>query len=110
MMLGLLLAACAGAASTTGDSGLCQAAPVITYANFGQGFLKENCQPCHATSSPNRNGAPESVTFDSLDDALAHADRILAVVPGNDARMPPAGGVSEDDQYRVEVWLTCWGL
>ena len=87
---------------------LCVDAPVLTWNNFGQGFLIENCQTCHASTSPNRYGAPAGVTFDTRDQALQWEDRILARATGEAPSMPPGGGVSEDDRYRLEVWLTCW--
>lgn len=105
--LALLLAAC-GKDGAGDDTGFCGTAPVVTYANFGEGFMTQNCQSCHASTASNRNGAPDQVVFDTLDDVLGQADRILARSVGDDATMPPSGGVSEDDRYLLEVWLTCW--
>jgi uncharacterized membrane protein len=107
-----LLLACAGDEADgdkeiAGDTGLCATAPVTTWDNFGRGFLTESCQSCHASTSPNRYGAPEAVSFDSEGEALALADTILAVATGEAARMPPSGGVTEEDRYRLAVWLTC---
>lgn len=109
-MIALLLLACAGGPAETGDTGAgaCADAPVVTYDNFGKGFLTESCQSCHASTSPNRNGAPESVVFDTEADVAAHADTILLVATGDAPRMPPEGGVSDDDRYLLEVWLTCY--
>jgi uncharacterized membrane protein len=85
------------------DSGI----PALTWDNFGQGFLLENCQSCHAGSAQNRHDAPEKVTFDNKAQAWYWAERILARALGDEADMPPAGGVSEDDKQRLEWWLTC---
>lgn len=108
LALALLLAAACDKDGGAADTGLCEAAPVVTYANFGEGFMTQSCQPCHASTSANRYGAPESVVFDTHEDILDQADRILARSVGDDPQMPPSGGVSEDDRYLLEVWLTCW--
>lgn len=108
----LALAACQGddgaTTSETADTGpsLCDDAPVVTWENFGSGFTTESCQACHASTATDRQGAPEAVVFDTEEDALAHADSILGrVIDMGD--MPPQGGVTEDDRYLVEVWLSC---
>lgn len=93
--------------SPTGPEGLCADAPVVTYANFGEGFMTQHCQACHATTTPDRHGAPESVTFDDEASVDQWSDRIVARSLGEEPTMPPQGGVSEDDRYLLEVWLTC---
>jgi len=85
----------------------CAEAPVTTWNNFGQGFLVENCQPCHASTSVDRHDAPESVTFDTPDEVADHRARILVKATGDAPDMPPAGGVSEEDRARLEAWLLC---
>lgn len=94
----------------TGDTGmapsLCDDAPVVTWENFGAGFVTQNCQACHASGAVARNGAPEAVTFDSEEDTLSFAERILSRVVDTPT-MPPQGGVTDDDRYFTEVWLRC---
>jgi len=111
LLLSLSLGACTSDKEDTDDTStvdpLCEDAPVLTWDNFGSNFVTQNCQACHASGSANRNGAPESVTFDDKDLTLAQADRILERAT-NAGGMPPLGGTTEDDQYKVEVWLTCW--
>lgn len=95
----------------TGDAvevDICEDAPVATWENFGQGFMTENCQSCHASTASNRRGAPIGATFDDLESTLVWTDRILARATGDNISMPPQGGVGEDDRYLLEVWLTCW--
>ena len=87
---------------------ICVDAPVVTWSSWGGGFVSQNCQSCHRSTSTDRHGAPPDVTFDSEADALSTADRILARSTGPEPTMPPSGGVSEDDRYLLEVWLTCW--
>ncbi len=84
--------------------------PIVTYETFGQGFVDTYCQGCHASTTPNRQGAPEILSFDTETDVLGHAASILdATVPlEGDARMPPNGGPSDEDRERLEIWLTCF--
>ena len=86
---------------------LCLEAPVVTWDNFAAGFVAESCQSCHASTSEDRNGAPSDVVFDTEEETLAFADRILARSTGDDPDMPPQGGVVDADRYYIEVWLSC---
>lgn len=95
------------AGTTPFDTGWCLDQPVITYANFGQGFMTGACQGCHASTATNRYGAPESVIFDTVADCWEHADRILARSTGDNPGMPPQGGVEPDDRERLDIWLSC---
>ena len=112
LSLALGLGACAASSPTeTGapmaDAG-CEEVPLLTWENFGAGFLIENCQSCHASTNPDRRGAPAGVVFDSLEQTLAHRSTILARATGASPSMPPQGGVSDDDRERLRIWLTCW--
>lgn len=110
LLAALLLAGCGGeGAPTDGDAAVCDGAPVTTWDNFAEGFLRESCQGCHAGSAPDRHDAPADVTFDTEEDALRWADRILATTTAEAPTMPPRGGVEPDDRYRLEVWLRCGG-
>jgi uncharacterized membrane protein len=54
---------------------------------------------------------PAGVVFDTREQALALADRILArtaPADGGEPTMPPVGGVTDDDRERLVVWLDCW--
>lgn len=86
----------------------CDSMPVVTWDNFGRGFVTQNCQSCHASGSNERNDAPEDVTFDSAADVAQHRDRMLAAATGEFAFMPPQGGLDADDRQLLEAWLTCW--
>ena len=101
-------AGCPGSDADTDVDPICEDAPVTTWANFGEGFLLQACQPCHASSTAERNGAPETVVFDTEADAALFAGSILAAATGEDPSMPPEGGVSDDNRYFLEAWLTCW--
>lgn len=88
----------------------CADVPTVTYESFGRGFLTGNCQACHASTTANRYGAPEDVTFDTVEEVWARAEQILDVATWYDEdepSMPPQGGVTTDDQTRLEWWLRC---
>lgn len=111
----MFLTACTRGSSSapTGDTAsdqpaICVGAPVVTWDNFGSAFLIQSCDACHAATAPDRQGAPESAVFDTEEQALALADRILARAAGDEPTMPPMGGVSEDDRTLLEIWLTCY--
>lgn len=89
------------------DTGICADAPVVTWENFGNGFVNERCQSCHASTSLTRYGAPESVTFDTKEETLALQDRVLDRVLDQQT-MPPEGGITDDDLGLLELWLVCW--
>ena len=107
----LLLLLAVGCQSGTAETGEvpahCSDAPVLTWANFGESFLTQYCQACHSASSPNRNGAPEDVRFDTEEEAWSWAEEILSVTTSTPPRMPPEGGVHEDDQQKLTWWLDC---
>ena len=85
----------------------CIDAPLITYASFGQGFITFNCQGCHGSGAPDRQGAPESVTFDNHEETLFWLERIYQRTHIS-RDMPPALGIFEEDQERLRIWIDCW--
>lgn len=85
----------------------CADAPTLAWANFGEGFMRESCQGCHASTAPDRHDAPEDVTFDTAEQCWAWAEEILETATGADPTMPPRGGVTDDDRTRLEWWLRC---
>ena len=99
-----LLLACAEPADS-GDSEPC-AEPAVGYEGFGEGFLLTHCQGCHASSSPERYGAPVEVSFDDEEQARQWAERIGVTVLELQT-MPPGGGVPPDDVALLEQWLSC---
>ncbi|MBM4392256.1 MAG: hypothetical protein FJ090_14140 [Deltaproteobacteria bacterium] len=120
--LALVLLACPNAAldsaapvdSAATDSGSddtavdeCADAAVVDWDNFGQGFLLMACQGCHASTTPERYGAPDDVTFDTVEQAWDRASDILRVAAGETPTMPPRGGVEDDDRVRLVWWLSC---
>ncbi|MFM7203832.1 MAG: hypothetical protein ACKO6N_23870 [Myxococcota bacterium] len=96
------------AAPTVTPLTLCVDAPVVTWANFLEGFMVENCQTCHASAATERYGAPENVTFDTEGQVETWETRILARATGESPSMPPGGGVSADDRTLLGISLVCW--
>jgi len=93
---------------TTPVDPACEDVPVVTWESWGQGFLVEACQGCHASTARDRYGAPASVVFDTEADAYRWKDRILSRAAAETPSMPPAGGVSEAERELLTIWLTCW--
>ena len=89
------------------EVGVCDTGPQQSWETFGQGFMRSQCQGCHASTAVDRFGAPENVVFDTEQDVATFAERILARAAGPDADMPPAGGPSKEDRVRLERWITC---
>jgi uncharacterized membrane protein len=97
----IILALACGKPNDTAD---CYDAP--TYSSWAEGFLIGKCQPCHASTAPNRFGAPESVVFDDRSDALRQLSAIKSTVLER-GTMPPSGGVTDNERLLLEAWLEC---
>ena len=77
----------------------------LTYASFGQGFMAERCNTCHATS---RAGAPSSVKFDTHEQIRARAARVFVRAAGPNVSMPPGpDDPPEAERDRLAEWLAC---
>ena len=84
----------------------CDSSPSVTWDNWGRGFVTTHCQGCHASTAPDRYGAPEGVDFDTMADLREWRERVrVRVLETED--MPPAGGLSEDEKFLLEVLLDC---
>jgi len=97
-----------GSDSGTGgdDTGICGQGYDLTWDNWGSSFFATYCDSCHAASSPNRFGAPEHATFDTLEEVEAWSTVIYLMVL-EDETMPLGGGVYEEDLFLLDVFLTC---
>ena len=87
----------------------CVHTPPLSWDNFGEGFMEQNCLGCHSSylSGEERHGAPEGVDFNTYADVITWVDRIDARATGEDADMPPGGSVSAEDKALLEEWLLC---
>ncbi len=104
----LALAACGDDDGETMPGACGEDTPLVTWETFGLGFLSTYCQGCHASTTPDRQGAPPNITFDTEQEAVALSDLILTTVTSDTPTMPPNGGPSEADRERLTVWLNCF--
>ena len=110
--IGLACLLASGCGSDGGDETavvgdpLCDQGYVLTWKSWGEGFFATYCDACHAADTPNRFGATEGVTFDTLDEVRDQQDRIRVRVIEQET-MPLGGGVFEDDLELLDVFLTC---
>jgi hypothetical protein len=105
--LWLALLACAGEETADSAADPCADAPVLSWADAGEPLLLEHCDTCHASTAPDRYGAPEAVVFDTYDDVIAQRERLLAVLDSQPARMPPVMPIPESDRLLLVSWLRC---
>lgn len=101
----LLLLACAGGADTGGCVTDADGAHP-TWGTFGQAFFLDYCASCHAATTPQRFGAPESVTFDTEAEVVAQLDAVRRTVLET-GTMPVGGGVTEADLAGLDRYLDC---
>jgi len=76
----------------------------VTWDGWASGFFTTYCRACHSVTTPNRQGAPEGVNFDSQADVDRQLDAIWRVVL-EDERMPVGGGVYPDDLLLLTQYL-----
>lgn len=75
-----------------------------TWDSWAHGFFVGYCDSCHSGATPDRHGAPASVTFDTEEQVLGQLDAIRRTVL-DDGTMPVAGGVFQDDLDRLRAYL-----
>lgn len=113
MRSSLLLALClTGACIASGpdelDDMACPQDSELTYANFGEEFLGTHCQRCHASDSDDRNGAPNTLHFDTIDDVRDRANRIFVRAAADNTSMPPGpDDPPEEERMLLAEWLAC---
>ena len=80
----------------------------LTYAQFGQGFLAQNCQTCHGQSSDERKGAPSGYDFGTVESVRSHKDRIFARAAADNVSMPPGpDDPPAAERAKLAEWLAC---
>lgn len=110
MLFGLALVL-SGCAPKDTDPPECVHDPVLTYQNFGEGFMQQYCVGCHSSHLPDltlRNDAPVGVDFDTYGSVLQWKERIKTRTQyGIETPMPPGGGPREDEYLVLQEWLAC---
>jgi uncharacterized membrane protein len=100
-MIGCLFAACTGGETPTGiDTSTLSCPPesTLTYEDFGQAMIADNCLSCHA--------GKESPRLDSVDQIRANSSLILheAVATTN---MPESSNMVLEERQLLGEWLAC---
>jgi uncharacterized membrane protein len=94
--------------TTIDDMSCPPAGTKLTYQNFGKTFIDSNCQICHGRDSADRNGAPSSFDFGTVDSIRAHKDRIFARAAADNTTMPPGpDDPPREDRDKLAEWLVC---
>ena len=80
----------------------------LTFENFGRGFFSGYCNSCHSADNGNRNGAPDTYAFDTIDEIRRHKERIFVRSADTNDSMPPG----PDDpplaeRQKLGDWLAC---
>lgn len=99
------LGALAGCTSVEGSAtgSTCPPASTLTYANFGQAFMDQHCNDCHAGKEK------PSLTTQALVRAnIAQIDKTSAAGPNaTNTGMPEDSSVSDADRKKLGEWLAC---
>src|SRR5512143_1177587 len=116
LSLVVVLAACGtdhrppdeGSDNTASQSDACEQS-YLRYDNFGEPFILNWCHGCHSSSlaAAQRQKAPMTVNFDTVDDVRNFADRIDTVATSSTPTMPPAGGPSSEERAMLREWIEC---
>jgi uncharacterized membrane protein len=109
-LLASVLAGCVGYRSTATelDEYPCPEESELDYAGFGEPFLAEHCQPCHASDSEARNGAPQAFTFDTVEQVREHRERMFVRAAADNTTMPPGpDDPPAEEREMFADWLAC---
>jgi uncharacterized membrane protein len=104
VLAGAAVSACgSGPGDATGST--CPTDSTLSYANFGQAFIKDHCLACHAASGPE---SPKLDTLVQVRAASSDIDRSAAAGPNAvNTYMPDGGSVAEADRRKLGEWLAC---
>jgi hypothetical protein len=87
----------------------CPPNSVLTYENFGEGFMRGQCTGCHSSALPEgaRQNAPITVNLDTYADVRSFGARIYYRSGDQNATMPPAGGPVASERVNLGDWIAC---
>ena len=89
------------------DTGVCQQIDYLpSWQGWAQGFFLTWCTSCHSEAASERYGAPVGVDFDTEEQVRTQAALIHWVVLEEES-MPKGGGLYEEDQALLDVYLSC---
>ncbi len=93
--------ACAGPGAPTGAT--CPTNSTLTYANFGQAFVKQYCLECHAGKDQ-----PRLDTQIAVKGEIDRIDRSTASGPnGTNTYMPEDRDIPVAERTKLGEWLAC---
>ena len=76
-----------------------------TYENWAEGFFVSKCLPCHGADAQEVFGAP-NIDLHNYS-AVFHMRETIRRSVLEEQRMPPGGGLLEDERLMLEQWLDC---
>ena len=107
LLLGVLAGCIESGAEELADME-CPQESELTYESFGAEFLDTYCQKCHASDADDRNGAPGSFHFDTVEDVRERAARIFVRAAASNTSMPPGpDDPPEEERMLLAEWLAC---
>ena len=88
---------------------VCPSGTLLTYENFGQGFMENYCTSCHSRelSVTERGGAPENANFEQKDDIAVWRFPIYSTMFSKVPTMPPQTEVPAYKLQLMNEWLRC---
>lgn len=95
-----VIGACTGASSTGIDTSTIQCPPnsTLTYDNFAQLVIQDNCLSCHASR--------DKPTLATVDQVRANKQLILNAAVAS-TQMPKGGNMLLDERQMLGEWLAC---
>jgi uncharacterized membrane protein len=89
-------------AQDAGSGATCPSDSTLTYANFGQMFIADNCLRCHSRREPTlQNHAAIQANLDGI-------DRVAAAGPKSvNTTMPEGASVTVEQRTLLGEWLAC---
>jgi uncharacterized membrane protein len=92
----------------------CPTPQTLTFANFGEAFMKKYCLVCHSESLPaeKRTAAPLGADYDTVErirELKTSIDRYTAIGPSAANRLMPIAGPmpTDDERTMLGAWLAC---
>jgi uncharacterized membrane protein len=107
LWLGLLGALSVACGESPGDAtgSTCPENSTLTYADFGQAFVQNNCVSCHGAEGPE---SPALTTLEQVQANIDDIDRAAAAGPNaTNTFMPEGISVSTDERRKLGEWLAC---
>jgi hypothetical protein len=102
LCLAITAAACGGGSGGSSTGSTCPNGSTLTFANFGQAFIQNNCIGCHS------NRSPVLTTQADVQAARSDIDRVAAAGPdATNTSMPQDHAVSTDQRLKLGEWLAC---